>query len=212
MVHFFADLEKRKAFKQALKEIEEDKTDGALHTSNAAVTRVYINPSETPSDAGGYVNVRPVSPLRRPETSAVDLKNFKDWRNATAKPATPPTQPEPATKPTTPKLTTAQILEKYSIKPATSDRTIGTDSTEYLRNRIATLSNNVAKTEPKPAVKEPVKPQPEPKVDTVKIEVINSAPAAPTPKPAAKPAVKRKPRGKSRRRFDADVISNVDWK
>ena len=75
---------------------------------------------------------------------------------------------------------------------------------------------DTAKTE---ALKTEILKKSEPTTNKVKVEVMDfskpkaePAPVKAEAKPAPKKAPARKPRGKSKKRFDADVIGSVDWK
>lgn len=97
MFEFFDNLEKRRAFKKALQEVNDEILDSQgvavpstmkKHTTDRTVSRVYHDMSgekkkvEEPEVT--TTAFRKSNPLRKPETTAVDLKNFKDWRNIVA--------------------------------------------------------------------------------------------------------------------------------
>jgi len=67
------------------------------------------------------------------------------------------------------------------------------------------LKANESKTEEKPQILDS-------ESNKIKIEVVDFTEKKPEPPKPVKKTVNRKPRGKNKRRFDADVISNIDWK
>ena len=67
------------------------------------------------------------------------------------------------------------------------------------------LKANESKTEEKPQILDS-------ESNKIKIEVVDFTEKKQEPPKPVKKTVNRKPRGKNKRRFDADVISNIDWK
>lgn len=78
MFDFFDKLENKRAFKKALKEIQQE---GNPSRSSASVSRVYSNETSniTGGGAGGSFP-RYSDGLLKPDSEVVDMKNFKDWR------------------------------------------------------------------------------------------------------------------------------------
>lgn len=212
MYDFLRTREDQLAFKKALEQIEQEKDLPAVHTSDTTTQRVYTPIAaqpETEKPVQTQTRYKFRSPVSRPDTSVIDLKNFKNWRDNNAEP-TP--KPNSAT----------NILDKYA-KPSNPDTSISQDFDKYFAERLkARPINPYVQTQTK--VEEPAKPkietkQPEPvkvevvkpepvKAEPIKIEVIEKKPEI----KENKPKTNRKPRGKNKRRFDADVISSVDWK
>ena len=229
MFDFLESREKRRAFKKALKEVVREKPEPiTFRKSNSEasdgpkVTRVnpYLSSSR--------------NPLRKPETTAIDLKYFKDWRKVEKVPSNNPVyQPKPQSKkplfdddggvqpaialPGTQKqeskVTTNEIIEKFAIKP--KEEKTDKNANKYIMQTI----------KPKPEQHCIPRPKQEPTTNSainqtkntqsenenkIKVEVIDFTPKQ-EPKPV-KPKTNRKPRGKGKRRFDADVITSVDWK
>ena len=235
MFDFFDSLEKKRAFQRALKEVNAEQLRQPAPAMQAKAS------ASAPATQGGQPVITPahrraiVSPFRRPETTAIDLKYFKDWRKVDTVQSNNPTYPkrplfpsrvqdeeaelvkdENPVKPTS----TASTIEKFGIvqkEQSSTDR----DITEYLRalreerakrhaaTPVRTITEPIA---PKKPVEEP-KPAPAAETnDKIKVEVIDFGGQKEQPKPKPKPKTTRKPRGKNKRRFDADVISSVDWK
>ncbi len=270
MLDFFDNLQKKRAFKKALEEIdlEEASVSKEKHTKDTSIQRIYQTSSSSVVQA---LPSKIKNPLRKPDTTAVDLKYFKDWRNvskvSSSNAVYPQTRkifdddddgaeqkinsPVDFAKPS-PTISTTEMLNKLSAKPVESDKDekFGT----YFASRVSTneteqkVSQNVVENDKKPAEDEKqvssaknkktlrelvdiftqgeiAKNERAKTVETqqktqtpkqteakIKIEVVDLTDKKPEPKPTTKKPTKRKPRGKSKRRFDADVISSVDWK
>lgn len=87
MFDFFKDLEKKKAFLRALREVDEEDNIGVSvneekvkKSSARSVERVYHSMVKEEETIGSKEMVKPKTAFHKPETTAVDLKNFKDWR------------------------------------------------------------------------------------------------------------------------------------
>lgn len=78
MFDFFDKLENKRAFKKALKEIQQE---GNVSNSATSVSRVYSNETSNISSGGnGGFSPKYSDGLVKPDSEVVDMKNFKDWR------------------------------------------------------------------------------------------------------------------------------------
>ncbi len=227
MFEFLQTTEKKSAFKKALNEITHEKPEPIVFSEKRSVEGAPRRYSTTIKN-----------PLRKPETTAVDLKNFKDWRqvdkvksdNPVYKKPDPAPVPKPAPAPKAKDddedeiferfpggrtfakdnpVTTAEVIDRFAVLPKDEPQTTTNRKVtlQELVNRFQSSHSEAPKKEPekeKPAVK--VKEEPVDK--NIKVEIVDFS----DKKPKAKTPSKRKPRGKSKKRFDADVISSVDWK
>lgn len=221
MYEFLETWEKKRAFKKALSEVIKEKPE-PLERKVAAPVEASAPEAPKPITPAPVNIIK--NPLRKPETTAIDLKYFKDWRHVERVRSNNPLYARPSVRRSTDDdfaqpaiefpggnfgrrtpapektLTNNDIMERFAIKPR-----------ETTANRD--FKTFIAETLPKPKEEPKPEPKPEPKVEQkVKVEVVDLKPKE-APKPAAaKPATKRKPRGKGKRRFDADIISSVGWK
>ncbi len=249
MFEFFESRENRRAFKKALEEIamEEASILQGKHTSDTTITRVYKTNDET--TGGNAASLKVKNPLRKPETTAVDLKNFKDWRKVNKVPSSHPQYPtnkklfideeedeEPMIKApsslekSSSSVSSLDIISRLSENPAKqeTDKSITTyykqtqtkekpkepDKKQVTNQNIRELiekfaPGEIAKHEKLKAEKDALTSS-EAKEAKIKIEVVDFSNKQTPEKPKKK--VNRRPRGKSKRRFDADVISSVEWK
>ena len=290
MLNFFKDRTKMKAFKQALKEVEQETASlsRAKQTKDTSITRTYQSEAKIEEVHGTY---KIKNPLKRPETTAIDLKNFKDWRKVDKVDSKQPKyidkpspivfkepeeddfenfepkktipggefkKPEPEIEPLTSneQVSTLDLAESiYGNKTgAKKDLSAETylqekERQNFKRKSLREMMSIVApdsvkeydkkqeekKLTEQKLLEEQQKKQAETKikvevVDFEKpVKVISSKPIEkPIPKPEPKPEIKvepkveqkpapkkattRKPRGKSKKRYDADVISSVNWR
>lgn len=297
MLDFFKDKTKRKAFKQALKEVEQETASisHAKQTKDTSITRTYQSEAKVEEVHGVY---KIKSPLKKPETTAIDLKNFKDWRKVETVESKQPKyvgsprptvlkqpdeddidftehkktipggefkKPEPEVEPSQgEQVSTLDLADSIYAKQEAKKKDLSSASyakeqadqsfkRKSLREMMSVVSpDTVAKYdakkeeekrltekklieeqqkkqaetrikvevvdfEKKPAKVEAPKPvvKPEPKVEpkpAVKVEPAPQPKVEEAPKPAPKKTVNRKPRGKSKKRYDADVISSVNWR
>jgi len=261
MFDFFINYENRRAFKKALEELEEENSlTNAKQTQNVEVARSYKSAVGEEKVTG---TLKVFNPLRKPETEAVDLKNFKNWREdknsstAINKPARRAfdieddeedegvsleiesplktrKMPQPqtfniidimnsSTNKTTPNnkeiSASSFFMEKYGLDkkeekiesqpkleikektPIVEDKPVHKKTT--LNALLKSKMDKLFEDETKPEIKD-IKEQ-----DKVKIEVVDFKEKKLVQKTKK---TTRKPRGKSKKRFDADVISSVDWK
>lgn len=232
MFEFLQTREERRAFKKALKEVESERPEPITFSRVSQEQRV------------SHVNYSPSikNPFRKPETTAIDLKYFKDWRKVNTVSSKNPAYQQPKPKPRpiiddddegaqpaiefpgetrrTLPISSVGIAERFAVKP--KDEQKDTDAKTYIQqtrlNRNRTESNfsqiirNVTN-ELNSIKKQTTTPPPAqtPVENKVKVEVVDFTPKPSVAEPK-KPAVKRRPRGKGKRKFDADVITSVDWK
>lgn len=279
MFDFLDSSFKRRAFKKALKEVNEEVllSDGVAevsvakkHTTDRTITRIYHNMEE-------QTVVEPPKPsykrnsYAKPESTAVDLRNFKNWRELDNKPKQNMQSPTPAfaqnkidedeeeqpvldnpvsvrrpgfdssrildaiSRPSQKKQGTDMDFSTYSVPKSTGAKTTIDDIVKNVNERkkaqenIAKMINEQTQIVNQPQASEqqvqetteavePVK-QEESKTDTskpnvenkIKIEVVDFGDNI-KPATESKKTIIRKPRGKSKKRFDADVITSVGWK
>lgn len=261
MFEFFVNYENRRAFKKALEELEaENSLDAVKQTQNIDVSRSYKSDAKEEKVVNTY---KVFNPLRKPETNAVDLKNFSNWREDKTglneeksnlrKPAFSFDDEEedegvsleiesPLKKKRTPPPQTFNIIdimnnsstkkeeksdrsassffmEKYGLVDKKEEDTKETNLKSEVKDVVKeaktehkkTTLNELLKTklkdndEVKPVkIEEDLKPK-----EKIKVEVVDFNENKKEEKPKK---TTRKPRGKSKKRFDADVISSVDWK
>lgn len=291
MLDFFKDKAKRKAFKQALKEVEQETTLSSheKHTKDTSIQRVYKSEAKEEVVVGTY---KMRTQLSRPETTAIDLKHFKDWRKVDKVESKQPKyidkrpplifkdpdedfddvafeeefdepkkkipggefkKPEPEVEPSSEPVSTLDIAK--SIYPKEIDKNKDMSSSSYmkenakkdfgtlsLKDMLASIAPDTVKNyeekkreeslndkkiieeEKKKAVETKIKVEvvdfEKPKKVLTPKPLVKEEPKKEEPKPEPKPEpktepkkpVNRKPRGKSKKRFDADVISSVNWK
>ena len=257
MFDIFSEFINKRALKRAMKEVEIE--DIIAQSKTEAPQREY----KTNLEAEGVKPIRISSPLSKPETEAVDLKNFKNWRN---------------TEKVESKITTEALSKKFSFLDDDDDEgeqpsienPVGTkkknivdmilpsndfekreekkesniadffkekygvkkddvneNKNEHkehssIRNSVKVSLNDLLKrknqeTDTNLTINE-VKEEKEVKFEEnkkdskenkIKVEVVDfDEPKTKT----TKKTVNRKPRGKNKRKFDADVISSIDWK
>ncbi len=206
MFDFLETREKKRAFRKALDEVTHEKPVPLVFRENKANDSA---PRVTP-----VVGIK--NPFLKPETTAIDLKNFKDWRNIdkvksdnkTYKPKNRFSfdEEEP------------EMIKDEDVKPKkffdrfdepqttenkdTSFNSFMNDTKKISLQDIINRANAQKKTE------QSVEKAPETE-PTVKVEVVGLDKEEKKPE---KKTTKRKPRGKGKKRFDADVISSIDWK
>jgi len=241
MFSFFRKSEYKKAFKRALAEIDQELSASSSAQFNNIVERTYKTsaPAEKIEGMSKHTNA-----INKPETTAVDLKHFKDWRNSSnnfnQNSSLPPKrsfnfdfdeddegeQPEidmpgGTFKKSGPSSSSVDLIT--AIRESDKEKSVvDTDFDSYFNSIFAEPKQKTVIKEDKilekPArrktnlntlinksfadAEEESKKKPE-----LKVEVIDFSDEKPKKK-----SVNRKPRGKNKRRFDADVISSVDWK
>lgn len=90
MLDFFKDNKKRKAFKKALNifDNEEKEFSSSQYTQNDSFVREYK------TEDGESTSVKFSHALNKPSTSAIDLKNFKNWREVNTVESSHPMAPK----------------------------------------------------------------------------------------------------------------------
>ena len=302
MLDFFKDRLKRKAFEQALKEVEQETTSTSREkqTRDTSIQRVYKSEVKEEEVIGTY---KIKSPLSKPETSAIDLKHFKDWRKVDKVESKQPKyidkrpplefkrapdyddvyleeefdepkkklpggefkKPDPELEPSAEPVSTLDLAREIYPNSSKEQKdmnassyikdnarkefgkmslrdmltSIAPDTVENYENRKKEEEKKIIDEEKKKAVETRIKvevvdfdkpkkvlspkpiPKEEPKVEEkkepqkepkVEVKPQPKTVVKATPKPTTKKTTTRKPRGKSKKRFDADVISAVNWK
>lgn len=235
MLDFFDKLENKRAFKRALKEIEAEDSNRAQ-----TATRVYkSNEGASISRPCASAAAKPLSnavDLKYFEdwnkVDKVESKN-PSYRESSFRVREPEKKSEPKSyshESLTDILSKDKVVEEKSNREsyssflsAKSENKEGKSSSsiselfaEMQRRRAAVMQSDAPKVS-EPEVKEEkpqqqIQPQENPKSE-IKVEVIDKVPETEVAKKAVtKPKTNRRPRGKSKRRFDADVISSVDWR
>ena len=265
MFDFIKDSINKKALKRALFEvdIEEEKKKQVL-VDNKPLREHKTNEESVPFKKPRFNNS-----LSKPQTEAVDLKNFKNWRNVTkvekpleTKSSAPRfnfldtdddegEQPEidnpVSTNKTSfkPKFSSDIEASESNVKTEEKDTSIDSffkekynflmNSNNELKQLKEETTANVDDQPEKPHVKVSLndllkrkneelnatkesdkKSEDKTQENLLKVEVVDLTEKTKNETkpnvPKVKKTVNRKPRGKNKRRFDADVISSVDWK
>ena len=272
MLDFAGNSFKKRALKKAIKEINKED----FFKQHASIEKIEpFREYKTKQEADDYKVLKRNNALSKPQTEAVDLKHFKDWRKVDEVESknqkyTPKKnflfdgddegeQPEIGApigtnkndlvnkiasinkskekeenkdfdfssffKEKYKKQDVANVANVDEAKPQTNKSS--SLKTTSIRDQVKTNLNELMQKRASqsldvtPIVKE--KTQPETQSETqsetksIKVEVVDftEKKEAPSTKEVAnvkKLPVKRKPRGKNKRRFDADVISSIDWK
>lgn len=265
MFEFISGYLNKKAMKQAIKELDLEIEESKNITSVQPVREYKTN-----SEAESYKKTKISNALSKPQTDAVDLKNFKNWRNTDKVES----QVKAPIKKNTiidddgeqPEIDNPVSVSKKGIFEKLYDKANNKIDTEkdssissFFKEKYnfseekpeRIVNENKEKTNVKVSLKEILErkkkesldnkdlkekePISEPKENKIKIEVIDFNKDKPKVSEEPKKVVKkdeqvkivpvkkvdaqkkskttnRKPRGKNKRRFDADVISSVDWK
>ena len=249
----------KRALKRAFKEIElEDALIEQLSNGSYVPEREY----KTEDEAEDVKKIKVKGgALSKPQTEAVDLKHFKDWRNVDKVESKNPLyvpktrksifddeddgdQPSIESPVQTNKKGLSAIIDSMNKSSDTEEKDTkkDTDIASFFAEKYGAQKTK-EKNEPvivsdkkqetpvkstKTTLNDLIRNQKAKQQETqksenvVKIEVVDFADKKEEPKVEAvkeepkkeepKKVVNRKPRGKNKRRFDADVISSVDWK
>lgn len=255
MLKFANGFLNKKALKRALKEIElEDSISEQLSKMSVVPEREY----KTEEEAEDVKKLKLKGALSKPQTEAVDLKHFKDWRTVDkVESKNPPYVPksrktifddeddgaQPAIESPiqTNKNSLLSKIESMNSGSETKDKDIKKDTNfssffaEKYQSKQAEENKEFVKEEKTPIAEQKTsvkttkttlndllknqksKQQEQNSEKVVKVEVVDFSEKKEdskdiTVKQETKKVVNRKPRGKNKRRFDADVISSVDWK
>ncbi len=255
MFNFVEGYINRKALKQALKEVDEETLIASQAVSQNNEQRDY----QTVDEADNFKSLKIKSAINKPLTSAVDLKNFKNWRDVNKVESNNPKYeakksfifddddegeepqldlPGLATKkePIKEAIFDTVSSNKSEVDNSEKDTNISTffkekfgaisreprlhkiplkevNPVSHEKPRVKTTLNElVAKMHSETNIQETKKEEKtqtlQSQKPTIKVEVVDFN----QDKEKPKKVTNRKPRGKNKRRFDADVISNIDWK
>lgn len=268
MFDFIKENMNRKALKKALLEIEIEEQ----LKKQSLVQNQVLREHKTDQEAVPFSKPKIKNSLSKPQTEAVDLKNFKNWRSVSVVNKPEPDkirpkfkfdddddegdQPEIESPVSTLKNNLLSKIsglsdnsnkgeeekkdtsiasffrEKYKVEPKIEPKEEPTTSIQpdikveekpelkHVKVSLNDLLKKKLEQEPINSivpeaneVKKETNANDDKKENTLKVEIVDLTEKKEIKEPQKeKKTVNRKPRGKNKRKFDADVISSVDWK